>query len=114
MPGAAQIVGRVDRRRAAGVEHQGHVRFVDDNAIGADMGEQLRGEVRAHHVVGRRLEREDRETGRIDTRGEPGESVARQRRQEDQHLARHHEGDGERQKPRRKPAGKVEERRHSA
>ena len=101
---AAQIVGRVDRRRVAVVEHQGHVRFVHDDAIGADMGEELLREVGAHHVVGRRLEREDGEARRIDPLIEPGQAEARQRRQKNQHLARHHERDGEGEEPCRKPA----------
>ena len=75
------------------------LRLVHDDAVRADMGEEPVGQVLAHHVVGRRLEREDGEMRRVDALLETGQAEARQRRQEDQHLARHHEGDGEDEQP---------------
>ncbi len=63
------------------------------------MVEQLRLQLLAHHVVGRRFERQRRQVGGGDAAVEIVLAEARDRRRVDQHLADHDEDDRQHQQP---------------
>ena len=98
--GVTQIDGRVRMRRHRCVEHQHRaVGAVHDHTVGADLGEQFLDEALVEMAARAGFERQDRERARGDAVLEIGHAEARDRRDEDQHLADHHKKDGQHQEP---------------
>ncbi len=101
----AQVECGIDLWRHLAVDHQRYVvALVQYDPERSDMGKELIGERLAHHIVRRRLEREDREMAGGDLAFEISDAETPDRRREDHHLAEHHEENREDEEARREAA----------
>jgi hypothetical protein len=98
----AKVEGRIDVVRRHVHQHElAGARLGQRHGEGLDVGQQLHGQLRAHHVIGGRLQCENGKMAGSQAFLQIVQAETRDRRRENQDFRQHDEGDGQQQQARR-------------